>query len=114
MWLQALRVRNATHNFVYAESYGRQAMQAPAPWDGGGGNGTGVYKCLPGDDCQWELYDYGPITSDYPHFPVMEDSRWNLHNLYGTAAPATKAALHAELKAHYCSTRRLAENRMEC
>lgn len=112
-WI-ALRVRNTTHNFVYAESFGSKAMAAPAPWDSGAGNGTGIYKCLPGDDCQWELYHYGPITSDYPHFPVMEESRWNLHNVYKDTPTAVTEALHAELKHAYCSTRRLSENRMEC
>ena len=29
-WI-AIRVRNATHNYVYAESYGKQAMHAPTP-----------------------------------------------------------------------------------
>jgi hypothetical protein len=29
-WI-AHRVRNGTHNYVYAESYGKQAMHAPTP-----------------------------------------------------------------------------------
>lgn len=67
-----------------------------------------------GDHCQRELYDYGPITSDYPHFPVMTQERWCLKNGYKSSTAAVQAALHAELKEAYCSTRRLEANRMEC
>lgn len=74
----------------------------------------GIFKCLDGDDCQRELYDYGPITSDYPHFPVMTEERWCLKNDYKTSTVAMQEALHAELKEAYCSTRRLKANRMEC
>ena len=138
-WI-ALRVRNATHNFQYAESFGSLAMHTPTPGDP---NGIGIFKCLPGDDCQLELvsaclsgtgtpmevkrhrmldtmcvcfvqYDYGPIVSDYPNFPVKDERRWNLHNLYKDATPATQDALHQELKAAYCSSRRLDADRMEC
>jgi hypothetical protein len=49
-------------------------------------DGIGIFKCLDGDDCQRELYDYGPITSDYPHFPVMTEERWCLHNDYKTSS----------------------------
>lgn len=96
-WI-ALRVRNATHNFVYAESFGP----------------SGKFMCAPGDFCQTELYDYGPITSDYPNYPVMTDERWCLHNTFAAAAPEVKQALHNELKAAYCSSRRLDIDRMEC
>ena len=109
-WI-ALRVRNASHNYVYVESFGAKAMATPT---GGTGNGTGIFKCLEGDLCQNELYDYGPITSDYPNFPVMTDERWCLVNSFKTLSEETKAALHAELKEAYCSTRRLGVDRMEC
>ena len=95
----------------YAESYGAQAMATPTPGDP---NGIGIFQCLPGDLCQLELYDYGPISSDYPNFPVMTERRWNLHNVYKAATPGTQRALHEELKAAYCSTRRLAADRMGC
>ena len=49
-------------------------------------DGIGIFKCLDGDDCQRELYDYGPITSDYPHFPVMTEERWCLDNDYKTSS----------------------------
>jgi hypothetical protein len=52
-----VRVRNATHNFVYAETYGAQAMAAPL--QGGGKGAKGVFRCIEGDFCQHELYDYG-------------------------------------------------------
>ena len=110
-WL-ALRVRNATHNFVYVESFGKTAMNMPITKDsekdsekdrvgqagqegqagqvvqvegkaGRKGKAKGVFKCVEGDLCQIEYYDYGPITSDYPHFPVMDDeARWALDNTY--------------------------------
>ena len=95
---------------VYAESYGAKAMAAPTPGDP---TGKGIFQCLDGDDCQRELYDYGPITSDYPNYPVMTEERWCITNKYKTSSPALQDALHAELKEQYCSTRRLAENRME-
>ena len=110
-WL-ALRVRNATHNFVYVESFGAKAAQAAVP--GGAAGAKGVFGCLAGDFCQTELYDYGPISSDYPHFPVMRRERWNLDNVHADAPAATQAALHAELKHAYCSTRRLGVDRMGC
>jgi hypothetical protein len=96
-WI-ALRVRNATHNYVYAESFGP----------------SGQFKCLPGDFCQKELYNYGPITGDYPNYPVMTDERWCLNNSHWMASTAVKAALHAELQAAYCDTRRLDIDRMGC
>jgi len=108
-WI-AIRVRNSTHNFVYAESYGAQAMATAT----GGSAGQGVFKCMDGDFCNRELYDYGAITSDYPNYPVMTEERWCLVNKYKTAAVAVQDALHAELKEHYCSTRRLGVDRMEC
>lgn len=106
-WI-AIRVRNASHNFVYAESYGAQAMHTAV------GGGQGVFKCLDGDFCQHELYDYGPITSDYPHFPVMTEARFNLHNIYKASTAAMQATLHAELKHAYCGQRRLDIDRMDC
>lgn len=45
-WI-ALRVRNASHNFVFAESFGETVFK------------TGEFKCVSGDHCQTELYDYG-------------------------------------------------------
>ena len=108
-WL-AIRVRNATHNFQYVESFGSQAMKAPA-----GGAGTGVFKCIQGDFCQRELYHYGAINaSEYPHYPVMTDARWCMDNAYAAASGAVKASLHAQLKASYCDSRRLGADRMEC
>ena len=113
-WL-ALRVRNATHNFVYVESFGKTAMNMPITKHsekvsennrvgqagqeeqagqagqvvqvegkaGRKGKAKGVFKCVEGDLCQIEFYDYGPITSDYPHFPVVGDeARWALDNTY--------------------------------
>jgi N-acetylglucosamine-6-sulfatase len=109
-WI-AHRLRNATHNYVYAESYGKQAMHTATPGDP---SGKGVFKCIDGDDCQRELYNYGPITSDYPNFPVMTDERWCITNDYKTSSLAMQGALHAELKGAYCSTRRLDANRMDC
>ena len=94
----ALRVRNATHNYVYVESFGS----------------SGQFSCGPNDVCQRELYDYGPITSDYPNYPVMTDERWCLVNSHKTASPALQATLHAELKAAYCASRRLDIDRMGC
>jgi len=44
----------------------------------------------------------------------MTEARWNLHNGYAAAPGATQTALHAELKAAYCSTRRLDIDRMGC
>ena len=67
-WI-ALRIRNSTHNIQYAESYGKAAMNASVP---GRPGAVGVFKCVLNDEhCIRELYDYGPITSDYPNFPVM-------------------------------------------
>eukprot|EP00041_Stephanoeca_diplocostata_P016366 m.321999 g.321999 ORF g.321999 m.321999 type:complete len:588 (-) comp20343_c0_seq1:248-2011(-) len=109
-WI-GVRVRNSTHNFMYAESYGSQAMNMQhhaltGPW-------KGVFKCIAGDYCNRELYDYGPITSDYPNYPVMTDERWCLTNSYKTSAPAMQDALHGHLQNTYCSTRRLVD-RMDC
>lgn len=110
-WL-AHRVRNATHNYVYVESYGAQAMMMVTP---GEPTGKGVFRCISGDHCQWELYDYGPINqSEYPNYPVMSDERWCVVNKYRSSSPALQATLHAELQEAYCSSRRLAANRMEC
>lgn len=108
-WI-SIRVRNSTHNFVYVESYGTQAMQAATA----GAPGKGVFKCIAGDFCQKELYDYGPITSDYPNFPVMTDERWCLHNSYANATQSVQDSLHLQLRHEYCSQRRLAVDRMEC
>ena len=66
------------------------------------------------DFCQHELYDYGPITSDYPNFPVMTDERWCLVNSYKAAPAVQQEALHLALKQEYCSQRRLHVDRMEC
>eukprot|EP00039_Didymoeca_costata_P023725 m.8033 g.8033 ORF g.8033 m.8033 type:complete len:597 (-) comp3823_c0_seq1:58-1848(-) len=109
-WI-ALRIRNSSHNVVFVESYGANAMSKPIF----GRNGAkGKFKCLPGDACQRELYDYGPITSDYPNFPVMTDARWNINNIYGTLSADEKAAYHTALKNAYCHSRRLPEDRMNC
>ena len=106
----AIRVRNATHNFMYAESYGKKAMAAKVP-----GGGTGLFACLPGDFCAKELYNYGAINaSEYPHYPVMTRERWALDNAYTTTSNALKATLHAELQHAYCSQRRLGPDRMQC
>jgi hypothetical protein len=110
-WI-ANRVRNATHNYMYAESFGAKAMHALVP--GGSPTAKGVFQCLDGDFCQWELYDYGPIESEYPNFPVMTDARWCLVNSYKSTPANVQAALHTELKEHYCSTRRLGVDRMQC
>ena len=119
-WI-ALRVRNATHNFVYVESYGYRALTAPAPMassshmvDTNATKPKGVFACLQGDFCQTELYHYGTITSDYPNYPVMARERWNIDNAFAATAPPMKAVLHAQLKHAYCSTRRLAVDRMGC
>lgn len=111
-WL-AIRVRNATHNFIYVESFGSGAASAAAP-GAPGGKGKGVFECVEGDLCQTELYEYGPITSDYPHYPVMTDERWCLDNAYRRQPKAVRDALHEELKHAYCSTRRLGVDRMGC
>ena len=58
--------------------------------------------------------EYGALTSDYPHFPVMTDERWCLVNAYRSKPEAVRAALHDELKHAYCSTRRLGVDRMGC
>jgi len=106
-WI-GIRVRNATHNFMYVESFGAKAVNAPLP------TGKGVFQCLEGDLCQKELYDYGPITSDYPNYPVMTEERWCLHNSYKTSPTAIQVQLHAQLQQAYCSQRRLDIDRMEC
>lgn len=108
-WI-GIRIRNASHNVMYVESFGSQAMARTTP----DGAGKGIFKCLDGDVCHLELYDYGEITSDYPDFPVMTNARWNMHNSHSSASDAVKSALKAELKHHYCSTRKLKEDRMEC
>eukprot|EP00316_Scyphosphaera_apsteinii_P023593 CAMPEP_0119331290 /NCGR_PEP_ID=MMETSP1333-20130426/80277_1 /TAXON_ID=418940 /ORGANISM="Scyphosphaera apsteinii, Strain RCC1455" /LENGTH=595 /DNA_ID=CAMNT_0007340855 /DNA_START=21 /DNA_END=1808 /DNA_ORIENTATION=- len=112
-WL-ALRVRNSTHNFVYIESYGYRALTATAPVQGGASHAKGIFACLNGDFCQSELYGYGAITADYPTYPVMARERWNVDNLFAATPTHIQVALHAELKHAYCSTRRLAVDRMEC
>ncbi len=109
-WL-AMRVRNASHNYVYIESFGVRAMNTSTPGDP---DGKGVFRCLAGDHCQHELYDYGPITSDYPNFPVMTDERWCVRNSYKASSAGLHAALHRELKDAYCGSRRLPANRMGC
>jgi len=108
-WI-ALRVRNQTSNFIYVESFGVQSTKHKTYH----GDGIGIFKCVKGDLCQWELYDYGNITSDYPDFPVMTRERWNLDNLYSHQTDARKAALAVELKAEYCRTKRLEVDRMGC
>ena len=55
----ALRVRNSTHNFVYAESFGSGAIAKPTF----SGSGRGVYECQEGDLCQTELYNYGEVSA---------------------------------------------------
>jgi|TARA_B110000908_G_C9964533_1_gene318370 hypothetical protein len=75
---------------------------------------VGIFKCITGDICQTELYDYGPITSDYPNYPVMTRERWNIDNVFAKQSAAVKAALAADLKEAYCSTKRLDVDRMGC
>eukprot|EP01047_Picozoa_sp_COSAG01_P075333 COSAG01_NODE_12878_length_1671_cov_1.831425_1_plen_113_part_00 len=97
----------------YAETYGAQAMNTSL--EGGGGGAVGVFRCIDGDFCQREYYDYGPINAtEYPHFPVMNDARWCLENKYKTSTAAVQHALHAQLKETYCSQRRLEVDRMGC
>eukprot|EP01079_Euglenida_sp_SAG-EU17-18_P007187 gene7187-1285_t len=111
-WI-AIRVRNRTDNFVYVESYRAQAMQTPIKDPKGNTIGKGVFQCLPGDLCQHELYDYGPITED-PAYPVMDPGRWCLDNKYKRLTPSDKATLHTQLKDAYCSQRRFDVDRMDC
>lgn len=108
-WI-ALRVRNLTHNYVYVESFGSNAVAHPTFK----GEGVGVFKCMPGDLCQYELYDYGPMTSDYPDYPVMKRERWNIDNIYQNLSETLKTSLHEELKEAYCSSKRLDVDRMGC
>jgi len=111
-WI-ALRVRNSTHNLVFVESFGSGAMAQ----DTFSGSGKGVYKCLDGDLCQTELYDYGKINTSedlFRSYPVMDEERWSLTNKAKTASNATLSALKDELKQAYCQTRRLEVDRMGC
>ncbi len=108
-WI-ALRTRNSTHNTVFVQSFGSGARAAPT-YDGGGA--VGVFACLPGDLCAHELYDYGAIVGN-ESYPVMTRERWAMDNLYSTTDAATLAALKAELRAAYCSSRKLAADRMGC
>lgn len=107
-WI-ALRIRNSTSNLLYVESFGKLARKARTFT----GDGVGVFKCLTGDQCNWELYDYGKITSDYPDYPVMTRERWNIDNLYAAQTNATKLSLAAALKTEYCESNRLVD-RMGC
>ena len=107
-WI-ALRVRNSTHNFVFVQSFGANAI-AKQTFDGGG---HGVFLCQPGDLCAHELYDYGAIVENET-YPVMTPARWAMTNLYNVTAPAVIDALNAELKAAYCASRKLAVDRMGC
>ena len=107
-WI-ALRVRNATHNFVFVQSFGAGAV-AKRTFDGGG---YGVFLCQPGDLCAHELYDYGEIVSNET-YPVMTPARWAMTNSYAATAPAVIDSLNAELKAAYCASRKLAVDRMGC
>ena len=90
-------------------------MSTPTPGDA---EGKGVFKCLAlSEHCQVELYDYGPITNDYPNFPVMTDARWcivnklqqnNGHNNSAhNVQRELQRLLHQELKDAYCGSRRL-------
>ena len=106
-WL-ALRIRNATANLLYVESFGEQATAARFRERKGG------IQVPHRDSCQWELYDYGNITSDYPNYPVMTRERWNIDNIWGAQSNATKRELAAMLKAAYCDSRRLGVDRMGC
>jgi N-acetylglucosamine-6-sulfatase len=107
-WI-AIRIRNSTSNLLYVESFGANSRSTKTFT----GDGVGVYKCIAGDACNWELYDYGKITSDYPNYPVMTRERWNIDNLYAAQSNATKLALATTLKAAYCDTNRLVD-RMGC
>ena len=107
-WI-ALRVRNSTHNVALVRSFGAHAVGAPAF----AGKGTGVFVCQPGDLCADELYDYGAIVPGEA-YPVMTNERWAMDNAYHRADPAVVAALNAELKGAYCSSRKLGVDRMGC
>lgn len=104
----ALRVRNSSHNLVFVQSFGKNAVAKPT-FDGGG---LGVFECQPGDLCAHELYDYGPIVQNET-YPVMTDARWAMVNSFDATSPTT-AALNAELKATYCASRKLTVDRMGC
>ncbi len=107
-WI-ALRVRNATHNFVFVQSFGAGAV-AKRTFDG---SGHGVFLCQPGDFCASELYDYGAIVANET-YPVMTPARWAMVNSFNVTPPAVVDSLNAELKAAYCSSRKLAVDRMGC
>lgn len=108
-WI-ALRRRNSTHNTVFVQSFGASARTAPT-YDKGGA--VGVFACLPGDLCAHELYDYGEIVAN-ESYPVMTRERWAMDNMYNSTAAITLAALQAELLDAYCSSRKLATDRMGC
>ena len=107
-WI-ALRVRNATHNFVFVQSFGSNAVARPTF----AGAGHGVFLCQPGDLCAHELYHYGAIVANET-YPVMTRERWAMDNAFASTPPAVVASLNAELKAAYCSSRKLDVDRMGC
>lgn len=107
-WI-ALRVRNSTHNLVFVQSFGTNAMAAPT-FDG---KGVGVFLCQAGDLCAHELYEYGPIVPN-ESYPVMTPERWAMANSFNATSPSVVAALNAELKDAYCSSRKVGVDRMGC
>ena len=72
-----------------------------------------MFACQEGDLCQNEIYHYGDIVGGET-YPVMTAARWAMVNEYNTTAPATRAAMKAELKHAYCSSRKLSADRMGC
>lgn len=107
-WI-ALRVRNTTHNLIFVQSFGANATSRTT-FDGAG---KGVFECSSGDLCAHELYDYGTIVANET-YPVMTPQRWAMTNSYNTTDASTIAALNAELKDAYCSSRKLSVDRMGC
>eukprot|EP00937_MAST-01D_sp_MAST-1D-sp2_P007682 g7682.t1 len=83
---------------------------AKTTFDGGG---KGVFTCEDGDLCAHELYHYGDIVES-EKYPVMTDARWAMNNAFNATPPATVAAHRAELKAAYCSSRKVGVDRMGC
>jgi hypothetical protein len=107
-WI-ALRVRNSTHNLVFVQSFGSNAMNAPTF----SGKGKGVFLCQPGDLCAHELYNYGDIVPN-ESYPVMTPERWAMVNAYNSTDGPVIAALNAELKDAYCASNKASVDRMGC
>ena len=107
-WI-ALRVRNASDNFIFIQSFGTNAV-SKTTFDGAG---TGVFLCQSGDLCGHELYQYGDIVANET-YPVMTNERWAMNNVFNVTAPGVIDSLNTELKNAYCSSRKLAVDRMGC